>query len=234
MRRFVLFFILLVMAFFGFIQSPFFAVTEVEVRGAVSMKAGEVLEASGLALPANFFSVNAGRIAGTLQKAPRIERVSVRRLLPNHVIITVKERAPLGAIPLGKEFLIFDSYGIVMAVAEGLQGSRVPIVTGVSLNSAQPGETLHDPGAELARRILLATDSATRLELSEIHVGDPQKLRVYTRRGITVLLGDSADLAKKMSRFSGVLGDLRKKGWHPEIIDVRTPDSPVVKVRGRS
>ncbi|MGE5576388.1 MAG: cell division protein FtsQ/DivIB [Syntrophothermus sp.] len=229
-----IFLILLALAFFGFIQSPLFAVTEVEVRGASTLKAGEVLEASGLALPANFFSVNTSGILKALERVPRIEKASVQRFPPNHVIITVKERVPVGAIPQGKEFLTFDSFGIIVALEDGLQRARVPIVTGVALNNARPGESLDHPGAELARRVLLATDNSTRSNLSEIHVGDSGEIRVYTREGIMVFLGDGSDLAKKMSRFEGVLRDMRKKGWHPEIIDLRTPDTPVVKLRGRS
>lgn len=70
----------------------FFKVGRVEVQGNTIYSSEKIMEASGLELGDNLLTVSRARVAGNVKAAlPYVDQVSVGRVLPDTVVISVKE-----------------------------------------------------------------------------------------------------------------------------------------------
>src|SRR5690606_19401741 len=86
--------------------SPRFALAEVEVRGASPAPREEIVEALAPAMGENVFRVSLEAIERRLRREPWIADVSVRRSLPDGLIIEVEERRAAAVAELGGLYLV--------------------------------------------------------------------------------------------------------------------------------
>ena len=64
-----------------------------------------------------FWGIDSKKIRSRLQQDAYMERVEVRRKLPDTVKITVTERAQVAAIAYGDRYVVIDAAGIVLRKA---------------------------------------------------------------------------------------------------------------------
>lgn len=98
----------------------FFRVNRVTVEGNVRYTPEEVMEASGIELGDNLIALSKGRVAGAIRtRLPYVESVSIRRQLPDGVVLTVKERRAAASVEgTGARWLI-SSQGKILEEAQG-------------------------------------------------------------------------------------------------------------------
>jgi len=204
--------LLAVVGLYAFLQSPFFAITEVRVVGAAKIEPETLIERAQVRVGDNVLHVDLQAVASRLASHPRIQRAAVVRELPGVLELIVTEYQPVARLGDGDE-----------AVGLAADGSRVPLVEG----EAHSLPALVDVPVELWPEALQAAALLTpevRLETAKVGFDPEAGLWLETRRNVRILLGDGQDLERKVAIALEVLAQGRYR-----LIDVRLPRAPVVR-----
>ena len=126
-RAIVVFLSVLIIGVAGcMLVSPFFNVDEVVCEGNNRLTADEIIQSSGIVYGKNILMQGTGRARRSISGIPMIESVSVKRILPNKIKITVNERVPAAYISSGGALAVVDTGGRVL---EMISDDRVGKIT---------------------------------------------------------------------------------------------------------
>jgi len=117
--------------------------------------------------------------------------------------------------PQGGKVLVLDSDGFVVDITDRLPEGNIPYVTGLKPSGYQQGRQLDTAdGRVYAMKAVL--EGLKRVNgtgyVSELDVELLNDLRITTRTGMTVLLGNSNDMLNKLTWMTGALTDLEARG----------------------
>ena len=183
-----------------------FAVHDVEVRGARSLAPAEVERALAPAYGQNVFRVSLDSIERRLRAEPWIAGASVRRSLPDRLVVELEERHAAAVAELGGLYLV-DDQGQAFKRADVGRGeaSGLLIVTGVDRSDYRRSP------AESAARIRAALDAARvyreggRPVLGEVRHDAHRGITLYTRRPVTAIrvghVSGAGTLRRRLAAF---------------------------------
>ncbi len=217
---------IVVLGLFGFFQSSFFRLTELEVEGIDLMNAEEVRLLLGVQGGQHLYSVSTEDLRRRLAEDPRVAAAEVTRHVPGRLVVLITERRPVAAVIEGGVFALVDSEGTVLSVHGDWPGTAVPVISGVSPDALVLGERLDAPGVdELINCAALLGEFRHRI--SQI-VREEGYMSLHTTGAEHVMLplgGD--DMKQAVSMLQSVLAGTRTT--EGSIIDLRVPDRPVIR-----
>lgn len=164
-----------------FFENVDYQLSNIDVKTDGTLQREQVIKAADLREGVNIFRVNLARVHDDLQALPQVDDVQVVRKMPNEIDITITERKPVAWItsektlndPFSSEnaFLI-DARGVLMKQKKLLpEYLGLPLITGCSSESLEPGKTVGSFEAKAALDLLrLSTRSfmQTRFQIREI------------------------------------------------------------------
>ncbi len=218
---------------YGFVTtSESFAIHEVEFKGMSRVDTSEIEELLADLLGQNILLVSLEAYEDRIKMHPRVERVSMTRVLPDKVACTVKEREPVALI-FTDQFPEVDRHGMVMADDEYTAILDLPIITGLAKNAIEVGKINNDKRLRGALRALALCKS-----LGGDFVEDISELRVSSsgvnirslERNCVLLLGE-ADYANRLKKYFLLKETLAEKESDVGIIDLRFDDQVVLRGR---
>lgn len=109
-------------------RSAHFGLDQIEVQGATYMKYEDVLQAAGLSLGQNAFGLNMQKIERELRDLPWVAGVSLKRDLPDRLVVTVEEREPRYWRKQGEELFFADEQGEFIAPLESATFKTLPML----------------------------------------------------------------------------------------------------------
>lgn len=124
----------------AFLYSDYFNVDEIIVEGNTNYTAEEVIALSGAKTGKNLFKVDKGKIVDNLMKDSYLETAKVVRKPPNTLIIKVREREEMAAIPYGDEFVIIDDRGYVLNRVK--EEPQLTQLLGLNIKTMNKGEKI--------------------------------------------------------------------------------------------
>ncbi len=192
-------------------------VTTVQVGGATPETLPAVRQAAVVPPGTSLLWLDTSALDAQVQTIPRVATVDVRRSFPHTVTVSVTEREPVAAVPLGAGVALVDgtgfAYRTMPAPPAGIP--RLVLAMGVS---ASPS----DPTTVAAVRVLAALPAGLRSKITELRAASPYDVSFSLDAGRTVRWGADTDDARK----AAVLGPLLTRPG--STYDVSTPDLPVV------
>lgn len=228
-RRFsaVLLGFLFLLGLYMFLNSPFFALAEVTAEGHTHFTPEELLTRAGIRFGDSLVHLDVGQAARRLAQDPRVLAARIERRWPNGLHVAVVERIPVAMVAERQGLFLVDRDAVWLGPADAT--ASYPIITGV--DPTELDEAAGDVPANLQVGAWIAGLLAAGLApaVSEIYVGDPEDIVLYTRDVVAVRLGAPVMLADKLELLEVILADSRQKGWRLELIDLRHPRSPVVR-----
>lgn len=153
-----------------FAMSVFFRVSKIEVEGTDKYTDEEVIEASGIEVGDNLFLVN--RFTATskiFSRLPYVEDVTIKRYLPNRLVLEIYEGAALSYLNIDNELWMMSRSCKLLGTATVTEASGLIRVTGLTGHSPVTGERLKADEAEQSRVDFLAAI------LNEISARDMQR-----------------------------------------------------------
>lgn len=211
------------------LDSPYFSVREIQVRGADRVRGGELVAMASLKHGMTIWNIDPTAIEKKFAKHPWVRRVVVRREFPRRVLIEVEERAPKAILAMGKLYYI-DAEGVVFTeVGEG-DKLGLPMITGLR------AEQLSASGPALRRRLkealqlgeLMAVDEH---KLSEIHFSAPERVVLYTTAYPTALHMGWGEWGDKVGRVKRIFSLWKGHEERLASMDVSFGGQAVVRVR---
>jgi cell division protein FtsQ len=122
------------------VTSDFFSIRTIEVEGNAHYTKEQVTEMSGIAIGANMFKTNMGKVEDRLNRDPYIELSKIERKPLHRIVVTVKEREEKFLIKNEGKYLVVDYGGMVLREAD--EPPPLPLVENFKITKAKPGEAL--------------------------------------------------------------------------------------------
>lgn len=137
--RFIIFVLICVGIYFA-LHIDYFTVDGIAVVGNEEISDEEILKLSELKVGENIFDVHPIFAQRRIKENLYIEKVRVKRKLPNEVQIIVTERDGKAQFKMGKRFVVTDSEGMVLAIEKEQQ--KVPLVENIDVTKAKKKKTI--------------------------------------------------------------------------------------------
>ncbi len=189
------------------ISSDYFLINRIDISGNNNVTNEEILAESGVAVGQNNISVSIEEVEAALEKNPWMERVSVKRVLPDILEIIVQERVPKFWILENGVMCYADQYGQAIVPVGNVPAQSLPV-----LEIEKGGELFCDRLPEM-----LSVFDRSGLPLS---VQSASWLKLTRSGGLEIFLEDSnlhlglgaEDFSNNLVRLSLVLRDLNRRG----------------------
>ena len=200
-----------------------FVVRHVDVVGNGDIPEQTVVHMSGIRYGGRLNAVNEAKVIEGVQSDGQLAFVSLEKRYPNRVVLTVRQRTQDALILQAGKVLVLDSDAYVVSVSDRLPAQSMPYVTGLSASRYTLGRQLDtsDGRCDAMKAVLEALKArGATAYVSEISVENTSDLRITTRTGMIVLLGDRDNMERKIVWMAGALADLEARGETTGQLDV--------------
>lgn len=192
----------------------FFKVGRIEVQGNTIYASERIIEASGVEVGENLLTLSRAGVGGKIKAAlPYVDQVSVGRVLPDTVVISVKENQVAFAAPTDTNtiWLISPSGKALERIDVSLQ-EDYPQLVGVTLNNPAAGQTVtavNQTALDAALALLAELDGTGILEhAAEINVEKEYDIVLKYDDRYEIELGSSERLDYKVQYLQAILDEL--------------------------
>ncbi|MBA7574483.1 Cell division protein FtsQ [subsurface metagenome] len=223
-----------------FYNSKYFKVKSIDIQGSTHYKDGEIISLIPEVIGANIFEINKKKDEETIRELNWVKEVELRKIFPDKVIIKLVERKPFLIIVYKDKYFLMDNEGVVLdkIEKEDLNGYKDLIrVRNVVNYSVNIGDKIAKKNALSCVDIYRAFDSQIKSMIKEARLEDniSGDIVFKTYNGVEIIFGDSSEIVKKVEilKQKNFLNELLKEETN-SIIDLRSPDSPVIKNSGGS
>lgn len=187
----------------------FFRIDEIKIEGESPYTDEEIIAACGIALDENVITCDADGVSERLSKAlPYIGSAQVKRSLNGKVVITVEVTPGCYSFELGENIVVVDSSGKVLEHKVEQPEENYTEIIGAELSAATPGEQVQliDPSMfTLLSDIHTKLDDSGVSDISSINVGDVYEITIVYDERITLEVGDTTNLDRKLALASMVI-----------------------------
>ena len=125
------------------VMSLFFRVSEIEVVNASDYTDQEIIVASGIEKGVNLFFVDRFSAASMIfADLPYMDTISIRRQLPNKIVIQAEGSAPAAWLMLDDEYWFIDRNGRALGTTTALKAEAYPEIRSLETITVIPGEDM--------------------------------------------------------------------------------------------
>ncbi|MBV8148164.1 MAG: FtsQ-type POTRA domain-containing protein [Candidatus Eremiobacteraeota bacterium] len=197
----------------------------IAVSGNRLVSRAEIVDRADISPRINMWLQDPRAIAHRIEAIPDVESVSVRRIPPTTIELSVIERKPFAVVSSGAGDVLVDRD--LRVLSEPPPNDDLPVMRFQPRASVAPGTFLGEPRLVALREDYDALVSAHVIprELRFDHFGG---LIVSLAGGLSVLFGDDADLAKKAALVNPILAQVDRDRRRISTLDLRAPSTPVV------
>jgi len=238
-----LFFTAVVWGLNYFYNSKYFKVKSIDIQGNTHYKDEEVKVLIPEVIGTNIFEINKKRVEETIARGELywVKEAELSKIFPDKVIIKLVERKPFLIIVYKDKYFLMDSEGVVLGKIEKEDLNEYKdliLVRNVVNYSINIGEKIAKKNALSCADIYKVLDSQIKSMIKEARLKDniSGDIVFKTYNGVEIIFGDSSEIVKKVEilKQKNFLNELLKEETNYTIIDLRSPDSPVIKNSGGS
>ena len=192
----------------------FFKVNTVEVQGNTIYAADRIVQASAIQNGDNLLTLNKAEAVGNIKAAlPYVEEVSIGRVMPDTVVILVKESEASFAVRTddGSVWLM-NTKGKALERIEASEFEDRPRIEGLTVTApvmGQPMTTQEQAKLDAALTVLSSLDGSGLLEhIVSVNVEKDYDIAVWYEDRYEILLGGSQEMDYKMQYLRAILDQL--------------------------
>jgi cell division protein FtsQ len=211
------------------LESPYFAVREIQVRGAEKFGGNEIVALAGLKHGMNMWRVEPAAIEKKVAKHPWVRHILVRREFPRRVVIEIEERTPKAIVAMGKLYYV-DSDGVVFKEVGAGESVQFPLLTGLRPNELGSQDPAVRRKIQDAVRLSDLMANGAHM-ISEVHFETGDRVVLYTAAYPLALHMGWGDWENKVSRVDRVLRLWRGHEERLVTLDASFSDQVVARVR---
>ncbi|MBQ2021872.1 MAG: FtsQ-type POTRA domain-containing protein [Peptococcaceae bacterium] len=194
---------------FGISWLPVFQVQQIVVAGNDALSTEKVISISGLQVGDNLFWCDTGEAKKQLRHNPFVKKVSIRRDLPDTLIVQVTERPSVGYIVTSDGYVQVDAEGRMLAIQQSLSNYRLPVISGVGLNELpELGGIIQNKKLRQALDILQSCDVTLLDNIAELNVGQEYYILLYTNQQLEVRLGGLENMEQRLKDLDKILTEV--------------------------
>jgi cell division protein FtsQ len=212
-------------------QSELFRVCQVLVKGCNHLTEEEILHLSNVTTQDNLLSLDLKSIAMNIEAHPWVHTVEVKRKLPDHLIITIKEHTPVTLLNSDKIYLV-DEQGEMIDELSTEELVSLPIITGIDPKYIENHQITKSPNHQIqkALKLISMASKGTRIlgvnNISQIHIAEKDALILYTADSGIPFHFDTENLSAQFSKAEKVLYQLYSSGKYKKVDKVELDYGP--------
>jgi len=222
----------------GFVFSlPIWQVSSVKIAGNNYLPESKIISTARITAGENIFLIDLDEVGSRFLNIIQIKGVKIRRKLPGTIVIEIKERAPFAIAVIGGTTSLIDNEGYI--IAKGNLGSSIyrlgiakcPVIRGISKKSLEKGIRLNAADRIFVRSALDMLSKFMDIGTIQMDVGNREDMIIYVEDILKVKIGDQNEIERKTRIIKALLSSVTGKWNKVAYIDVRVPDSPVIRFR---
>ena len=210
-------------------------VTQVQAAGVSPEVGQKLVEASGILPGDRLLALNKSRVKDRLVSVAYAQVTDITWTPGGTVTLHALPRAACAEVACGTGVLLIDSSGTVLEILPNSRVQTAPRVLGLNVSAFSLGEKVK-PGEE--EQLTAALEVLEQLErylvtadVEKLDVTNILDIRMTTRDGVEVELGNGLDMENKIRWFCAILGDVRARGYEGGTI-VLTGGDPAYRRAG--
>ena len=206
-------------------QSDLFRVCQVLVKGCDRVTEEEVLQLSDVTAQDNLLSLDLKSIATSIEAHPWVRTVEVKKKLPDHLMITIKEHTPVALLNSDKMYLV-DEQGEIIDKLSTEDPVSLPIITGIDPKNIKNHQITKSPNHQIQKALELISmaSKGTRTlgvnNISQIDIAKKHTLILYTSDSGIPFHFDTENLSAQFSKAEKVLYQLYRSGTYKKAAKV--------------
>lgn len=216
-------FVLVTVAVLWILFCKVLVIRNVLVEGTSAATDEEIIRASAIDLGGSIRKVDEAKLRANLESSGKFALESVYVQYPNTVVLTVRDRTKDAMIMNGGKMLVLDSDGYVIEVHDTVPENSGVYVTGLNFTNYRIGTQIALSETQMLafHNILEALRSQQAADLvSDVNMSDVNDLRITTRTGILVKLGDADNMETKILWMRSAVLDLESRQETKGTLDV--------------
>jgi len=220
--------------FFTFIfSSNFCNIEEVIVKGNDCLSEDEIFYKSGIQLGENIFKLDLKRSKDFLMQEPWIKEVEIKRVIPNKIIISIKERKPAAIVHIGEEYFSSTKEGIVLSKIDRPEEKfGLPLILGLELDEIKIGEIIGKPEFRTALESINSAEVILPKKFCRVEILFPDDFMICNKDNtLKVRVNGPEVIINKENLLREALEKIEKEKLLVEYIDIRFKDSLVIKLK---
>lgn len=212
-------------------QTELFRVCQVLITGNDRVTEEEILQLSNVTAQDNLLSLDLESIAKSIEGHPWVHSVEVKKKLPDHLMITLKEHTPVAILNSDKMYLI-DEQGEIIDRLSIEESVSLPIITGIDPKNIIDNNLTrsHNNRIQKALELISMASKGTRTlgvnNISQIDIAEKDTLILVTSYGSIPFYFDYENLGVQFSRAEKVLYQLYRSGTYKKAVKVELDYGP--------
>ena len=204
-------------------SSPELRVSRVSVVGNQLMSAAEIEAAAGVT-GLNLFWIRRSDVDQRLRLLPPVESAEISIELPDHVLIQLKERAPVAIWQAGETPFLVDRDGLVLAARPSEQ--PLMVVRDTSGQPVAPGTRVSADAVRGVGELDARLSDTFGSQQRQYEYSHESGLNVVQSVGPRLIVGGGDNLDWKVAAIRTIVRHLEANRRSAELIDVRFGDRP--------
>lgn len=192
--------------------SPIFNIQEINVINSEKVSGDEIISLSGISKNQNIFRFLSSKSIEQIKTNPYIEEAQIKRIFPNKVEITVKERKATFNVEFLNEYAYINNQGFILEISN--EKLDLPTIQGIKTKEEdiKAGNRLNNDDLEKLEIVIQIVDSykSANLEnqITSIDIENKNEYTVYMEEAKKIVyLGDGTNLGDKILWLQAILKD---------------------------
>lgn len=222
------------------LRTSLFSVQKFEIIGGSHYSKSALISQSGVGTGFPLTEVNPQVVARRLEQLPWDGAVTVKKMWPNTLQVSIKDRTALAVIPQSSKMqLLVDSTGRVLALQPSSKGKWLPVCMMASIPSSKALAQVNGcefqniaAGSFLPPSFSPLLEAAAALRanpvasFSELALSSSGEIDGRLASGVAVRFGSVSQLNSKLRALQLLLSQASTAGY--STIDLRVPTEPVL------
>ncbi len=178
---------------------------DIEVNGNHYISTEEIEYVAGFSIGENLLTAPIDRARTALSSLPWVKDISIKRLYPHTLVITVQERAPIAvtAVPHERRLLVIGEGGIIVQRTTEMNPQALAVF-GADLTGADLGSYFVDNRVTATLEYIYKKDFEDGI-LRRIDFSDPTRVTLQGEGDVTIILGTLDGIEKRIDAAAALL-----------------------------
>jgi cell division protein FtsQ len=179
---------------------PIWNISEIMIEGNTYYTNEEIIQNTTLELGVHSLMVQKNKLIEAIENMPYIEKVDIRHIFPNKIVLTIEENEPVGYIAFSGSYLCLDNTGKVLSQTNERM-LKLPEIKGVKIDKFKVGEVLEIENDDVFLEICKIIETLKTYDFIDqvdvIQAPNLSKIYLYVG-GLDVIIGTSKDIEDKV------------------------------------
>ncbi|MBC8499261.1 MAG: FtsQ-type POTRA domain-containing protein [Candidatus Atribacteria bacterium] len=220
--------------FFSFMfSSNFCSIGEIVIRGNDYLSEDEILYRAKIKLGENTFKVDLKESKNFLMQEPWVKEAEIKRVIPNKIIISIKERKVAAFVCIGDEYFASSKEGIVLSnIVKTEEEFVLPLILGLEISEIKIGEIIDKPEFKTALESINSAEVILPKKFSQVVILSSDDFMICNKDDtLKVRVNGPEEIINKENLLREALEKIKREKLSVEYIDVRFKDSLIIKVK---